>query len=183
MTPTQDVKLIPEGKYPGKIVDYSISQKSDNSEPVLEVMFELDVSNLGKRKLTLYKYFKGNALEYTLKFLATVGMRGNDPGILVDNHYGTGTLDETSDFEVEVIQETYEGKVRNKIGWVNRRGTSKVGGAQAMGLKQKLGDLRGPMMKARKDANIPDSKPAESKPKEQATASDAADPSSDDCPF
>lgn len=176
---TQDVKLIPEGKYPGKIVDYSISQRNESSEPVLEVMFELDVPNTGKRKLTLYKYFKGAALEYTLKFLATVGMRGNDPGILVDNHYGTGTLDETSDFEIEVIQESYEGKIRNKIGWVNRRGTSKVGGAQAMGLKQKLGDLRGAMIKARKDSNIPETKPKEQPP----ATTEVVDPDSDNCPF
>lgn len=178
-----EAKLIPEGKYIGRIADYSIAQKIESTEPVLQVLFEFDVPQIGKRRLTLFKYFKGNATKYTLEFLATVGLRGNDPSVLIDNHMGSGCLDEEGEFEIEVLQEFYDGKQRNKIGWVNRpggMGIAKVGQGQAAGLKQRLGDLRGAMLQARKEKGVGEPAP---KPEAAPASTAAADPSTDDCPF
>ena len=156
-----DFQLIPAGKYLGKIIDYAIVRKNETSKPELRVQFEFEVPGQGKKKLTAYKHFTGDATKYTLQFLAKLGLKGNDPSILIENHFGSGWLDEKGTFEIEVIQETFNGKTRNKIGWVNRPGEMGVGKAdatEAQGLKSSLGDLRGQMMQAKKDANVSETK-------------------------
>lgn len=151
--------VIPAGRYTGKIVEYAITKRDGQSSPELQVQFEFDVPGVGKRKLTSYKYFTDKGRKYALQQLAVLGLRGNDPGVLVENHYGSGYLDEESEFEVEVIQETYQGKTKNKIGWINRPGAggvAKVEGSAADSLKSQLGDLRGGMVQARKDTSTED---------------------------
>jgi len=158
-------QLIPSGKYMGRIVDYAITQREGQSVPELQVQFEFDVPGMGLRRLTSYKYFSDKGRKYALQLLAILGLRGNDPRALISHHYGSGYLDEEAEFEIEVIQETYQGKSKNKIGWVNRPGIGGVAKAddkQAASLKSQLGDLRGGMAQARKDTKTED--PSENDP-------------------
>lgn len=151
--------LIPVGKYMGKVVDYGIVKREGHSTLELQVMFEMDVPGQGKRKLTCYKYFSEKGRKYALQLLAILKLQGNDPAVLIDHHYGSGKLDEKGFYEIEVIQESYNGKVTNKIGWVNDPtsvGVAKPTTGEAQSLKSQLGDLRGSMLQARKEINATD---------------------------
>ena len=78
---------------------------------------------------------------------------------MIDHHYGSGKLDEKGLYDIEVIQESYNGKVKNKIGWVNdpdAMGVAKPSTGEAQTLKSQLGDLRGSMVQARKEMNTSD---------------------------
>ncbi|MEZ4871242.1 MAG: hypothetical protein R2827_03145 [Bdellovibrionales bacterium] len=156
---TNEKNLIPAGRYIGRIIEYAITKREGQTSPELQVQFEFDVPGLGKRKLTSYKYFTDKGRKYALQALAILGLKGNDPSVLVENHFGSGYLDEEGEFEIEVIQESYQGETKNKIGWVNRPGAggvAKVEGNAAQSLKGQLGDLRGSMVQARKDTNTDD---------------------------
>ncbi len=151
--------LIPVGTYMGKVLDYGIVKREGQSSLELQVMFEFDVPGLGKRKLTCYKYFTENGRKYALQLLAILKLQGNDPAVLIDHHYGSGKLDEKGLYDIEVIQESYNGKVKNKIGWVNdpdAMGVAKPSTGEAQTLKSQLGDLRDSMVQARKEMNTSD---------------------------
>lgn len=153
---SENKELIPVGRYMGKIVDYGIVKREGQTSLELQVMFEMEVPGLGKRRLTCYKYFTEKGKKYALQLLAILKLQGNDPSVLIDHHYGSGKLDEKSLYEIEVIQESYNGKAKNKIGWVNDPsavGIAKATGGEAQSLKNQLGDLRGSMMQARKEMN------------------------------
>ena len=157
----ENKNLIPAGKYMGKVVDYGIVKREGHSSLELQVIFEFNVPNLGKRKLTCYKYFTENGRKYALQLLAILKLQGNDPSILIDHHFGSGMLDEKGTYEIEVIQESYNGKVKNKIGWVNDpastgAGVAKPTSGEAQSLKNQLGDLRGSMVQARKEMKTSD---------------------------
>ena len=155
----ENKNLIPVGKYLGKVVDYGILKREGHTTLELQVMFELDVPVMGKRKLTCYKYFTDNGKKYALQLLAILKLKGNDPAALIDHHYGSEMLDEKGTYEIEVIQESYNGKVKNKIGWVNDPnavGVAKPTTGEAQALKNQLGDLRGSMVQARKETNSSD---------------------------
>ena len=110
---------IKEGYYRGRVLDSGFGPKDgEEGTPYLAVKFEL--SNLEGTEndvigaLTGYFYLSDKALDGTAKKLRAIGYVGNNSEELAD-----GTKLRGMTCQVQVTPEVYEGKMRNKIGWVN----------------------------------------------------------------
>jgi hypothetical protein len=64
--------------------------------------------------LTAYLYLSDKALEGTAKKLRAIGYTGKDSSELAD-----GTKLRGMTCQVQVTEELYEGKLKNKVGWIN----------------------------------------------------------------
>lgn len=108
--------LIKEGYYRGEVLDSGFGPRDgDEGTPYIAVKF--DLSTLDGHEpvgsLTGYFYLSDKAIEGTARKLRAIGYVGTDASELAD-----GTKLRGMECQVQVTQEAYEGKVRNKIGWV-----------------------------------------------------------------
>lgn len=113
------------GAWRAKAISADFGRTAKSSEQVAVLLEFLDGPNQSQR-ITWYGYFTEKTADRTLESLMIAGWDGDDLYELV----GLGT----TDFEAVVEEDTYEGKTRTKVQWINRM----YGNTPAM--KQKLND-------------------------------------------
>jgi len=151
-------ELHAEGRFRARAIEGAWGHSNGGTEQCA-VMFELETGG----KLTWYGFMTEKTVERTMNSLIACGVSDLE------------TLDGLGSDEVEVTVEhdTWEGKTRAKIAWVNRLGEggvamkNKVTGSEA---KSMLSKHKGNFLKLQKAAGVAPGKPA-SKPK-PASASD-----------
>lgn len=104
---------IPQGKYRARAKNADFGFTLNGKEQVL-VTFDLLDPDYDGETISWFGYFTDKTQERTMQALRYCGWQGDD----VTN------LDGISDQEVELVieHETYEGKTRAKVKWVNRLG-------------------------------------------------------------
>lgn len=103
--------LIPAGTYMAKAVEWDFGTSGTGKEQVAVLFAIADGEHQGTR-LTWYGYFHEQAArERSFKALRAAGWTGKDLFALE----GMGTLDA----QIVVEHDSYQGKVRAKIAWVN----------------------------------------------------------------
>lgn len=111
--------LIKPGKYIAKVVEYGIPETKEGASPSIALTFEFEVEGV-RKQLTYYGYLTSAAAEYTLKNLITAGFKHDRPSMLCKPN---AFIDK--EVQIVVEHETYEGKTRAKIRWINELGAAK----------------------------------------------------------
>jgi hypothetical protein len=105
------------GSYPGKLIDWAITETKDGS-PQVVCMFEY-LQDGKPLRLNWFGSFKEKAYERTIEALRFLGLQGVDLSILADGAMGKGlTKDKVADIVVEV-RPNLTGKLVAGIAWVN----------------------------------------------------------------
>jgi hypothetical protein len=110
-------ELIPEGWYYGVVADHGYGPPDgQDGTPYLAVKFDLETmsDNQPAGSITAYLYLTDKAIEQTAKKLRAIGYVGTEGSELTDGSRMRGMR-----CQVQVTQETYNGKVSNKVGWIN----------------------------------------------------------------
>jgi len=112
-------EIIKEGYYRGRVLDSGFGPRDgDTGTPYLAVRFELSPLDATEEQvigtLTAYLYLSDKALEGTAKKLRAIGYTGKDSSELAD-----GTKLRGMTCQVQVTEEPYEGKMKNKVVWIN----------------------------------------------------------------
>lgn len=102
------------GNYRGKALGAALGVTSKAAE---QVAIEFELLDLSGTRYTYFGTFGDKALEHTLKALRASGWRGDD---LADLSSVGGP--DAPEVELVIENETYEGKTRARIRWVNPRG-------------------------------------------------------------
>lgn len=154
--------MIPEGTYVARVIEHEPGYSSKKGTP--QVRLKWGLKNGGQEGVTLdqYLYFTELSSEIAFKVLDAAGWDGNDEVDLV----GVGSVDA----EIVVKHEEYEGKVRERIAFVNKPGE----GPQMSKPVEDKAEFRRVMRAMRAVSGIG---PAQAKP---ATQNDAGE---DDLPF
>lgn len=128
--------MIEAGTYVAKVASKVISL-TKKGDPQVVVTFNIK----DKGSVTYFGYFSDKALPYTIKNLITLGLKGNNPA---------GEIEIGKEVELVVDFETYEGKDRLKVKYINSLDASKNVKAipQDMALA-KLAALEGAVVAAR----------------------------------
>jgi hypothetical protein len=110
------MSLIPEATYPARAVEYEFGT-SDNGTEQIGVSFRITQGDYAGRVLTWYGFFNTpeNA-QRAIKSLRACGWKGDDLATL------TGLTENDVNIVVEV--DDYQGKVTNKVAWVNGAGVA-----------------------------------------------------------
>jgi hypothetical protein len=164
---------IPAGRYKARAIEATLGLTNGNKEQV-GVLFEILEGDQAGARITWYGYFHGTTPEKgaknakrTLESLRACGWKGDD----------LTNLDGVTECEVElqVERDTYEGKERAKVAWVNKIGGIAMkspltgGAAQAFAAK-----MRGLAMSVK--AEVPEPPPVQ-------TPQQAMGIQDDDIPF
>lgn len=107
---TETTNLIPAGVYRARATDAQLGQTNSGSEQVA-IAFQVLTLGFENQRLAYYGQFGEKSLEITVKALRACGWQGLD---LAD-------LSGVSANEVNLVveHETYEGKTRARVKWVN----------------------------------------------------------------
>lgn len=116
------------GSWPGKVRDYGMTL-TKNEDAQVAVTFEvefLDSSVTPPEKYIKHLTWRGSlkegkAEEITLRALATMRMKGNDPLLLADGP-ASGAIADGFEVMLDIQEEEYNGKFTKKIKWVNAAG-------------------------------------------------------------
>ena len=108
--------IMPAGTYIAKIVGTKIGTTS-KGDPQVEVRFENDDGE----HISYFGYFSSKALPFTLKTLKTCGWDAAEHGMDVTSLHGSTAL-VGKQVEVVVEDNEYNGKVNQKVAWVNSLG-------------------------------------------------------------
>lgn len=103
--------MIETGTWRAKAVGAELGYTSKGHEQVAVAVEFLDGPNAGK-SMTWYGYFTERTADRSLESLMIAGWDGEDLSALT----GVGT----TEFEVVVELDTYEGKTKPRIQWINR---------------------------------------------------------------
>ncbi len=111
--PDEDGPLLPEGDYPVKAVKHRMGFSGNENEQIGILLNVTDGEYKGRR-LLYYGTFTDAGMEFTIKAMRALGMQGDD--IERDAH----TMYTSNAQAVAVVQhETYQGKTRAKVKWIN----------------------------------------------------------------
>lgn len=130
--------LIPAGNYNAKALSASLSQTS-KGDPQLEIRCEITEGDLAGSNITYFGYFSEKALPITFKAMRTAGWQGDNVEDLTSINGG--------EISIAVIQDTYNGKTKNKIAWINPKRASPLDASKAKTfadqMREKLRALEG----------------------------------------
>lgn len=117
------------GVYKAKIKDYGFTEPKAGKNPQAMVQFTIiEEGPLPKDppdEITWYASFNGGALPITLETLVhTLGFRGQTGAELVEG-IGSKMLNEDAVYELDCQNETWEGKERLKVKWINLEGAAR----------------------------------------------------------
>lgn len=106
---------IPDGRHLAKVIDYGLGKTATGKDQAW-AKFKLDGDGA-----EIYWYgtlSEGRGREITIDALLTMGFAGNDLTALEDGS-GTNALDEKKSVIIVVEQDTYNGKTKPKVKWIN----------------------------------------------------------------
>ncbi len=105
--------MIPNGNYTAKAMQWDLGSTKDGKEQIA-VQFEITEGEFAGHCLTWYGYFTEKTTARTLESLRYCGWSNDD----ISQMEGMG------DYLVQIVVEAemYEGKMRDRIRWVNRLG-------------------------------------------------------------
>ena len=110
--------LIPEDFYYGTVTDSGFGPRDgEEGTPYLAIKFDLTTMTEERApvgSITAYLYLSDKAIEQTAKKLRAIGYVGDNAAELEDGSKLRGMR-----CQVQVTQEAYQGKVSNKVGWIN----------------------------------------------------------------
>lgn len=115
--------MIQPGTYTAKIKDYGIFQKEGgNPAAIVEfVISEFDT----EQKITWFGYFHGGSREITVRTLIETFEFTGKTGEELAGGIGSNVINETRDYELVIEHDTYNGKIKPKIKYVNIPGRSR----------------------------------------------------------
>jgi hypothetical protein len=104
------------GTYYARPKSWQLGKSATKGTPQVEVLFEITSAEAAGQRLPWYGYLTPDALKYTVRVLDLIGFTGNDIDAI-----GTDAMPAPADVEVslEIAPETYNGKTRSKIQFVN----------------------------------------------------------------
>lgn len=103
------------GKYVAKLLEWKLGTSSKGGEQI-GLLFEITAGEFAGEKITAYKSFSESAFPWTEKALKALGWDGKD----FEDFTGLG--EKTAQIEVE--KDTYEGKTKLKVSWINPIGVA-----------------------------------------------------------
>lgn len=103
------------------VVNYGIPETDKEHLQVLVEFAAAEVDGQPPVQKFWYGSLHPNARKYTLEGLFACGMKGNDPTILLE----PGALEIGRTVEIVVGPDTYNGKTRERVKWVNPPGASR----------------------------------------------------------
>lgn len=109
------MELLPEGTYRARGLSAALGMTAQNKEQVGIEFVLLDSEGTEGARMTYFGSFSEKALEHTIKALRIAGWTGDD----LSDFQGIGT----TDVDLVVAHEEYEGKWSAKIKWVNPAGS------------------------------------------------------------
>ena len=154
-----------EGTFPAKVIDHDLECDDQMNLKTVHVKFEV-VDNDGECKtITAFMSMKGGAVPITMKNLVLLGFQGKaDKDILtLIRSQGEGkelkplALDGEKVVDLVLENETYEGKTRLKVKYINEQGRSAMKRSNVSAAAINLGglNLAGHIAEARKEVGAP----------------------------
>ncbi len=111
--------MIPEGKYQARAEHWKLGESANGNESVA-VDFKFVDPALGT--ILWFGYFSDKSYERTVESLRHCGWKGND---VLELDTPQADLN-TNEVELVIQHETYEGKTRARVAWVNGLGRAGV---------------------------------------------------------
>jgi len=109
------------GTFEAKVKDYGVT-KTRKGDPMAMVRFEIVDADGDGHNITWYGTFSSEkAAEITCEALAVCGWTTKNPADLAKGS-GSGVLDEDKIISLTIASDTYEGKTRMKVKYVNPPG-------------------------------------------------------------
>lgn len=159
--------MLPEGTYRAQGIQASLTAAGNGTEQVAVVFNIVDPAEFVNQKITWFGFFTEKTLERTFKALRLCGWEG-------DNLADLSGVD-ANQVDIVVEHESYEGKTRARVLWVNEAGSGGVAirpmaEAQAKAFAAKL---RAKVLAFDKKQGAP--KPAASRPPASRAVDEGAD--------
>lgn len=112
------------GRYTGYIRNYGLGENKSGM-PNVWINFDVKDTNGDTYGYTWFGSLKeGRAREITIDALLACGLTGNNLENLKSGIEG-GALDQTQGVELHLEEETWDGKTRLKVKWINKQGGMK----------------------------------------------------------
>lgn len=116
------------GQHKGTVRDYAITE-TKAGDPQVAIEFDVQFNDVTTTPPTPYVKLltwrgslkEGKALEITLRALATLRMKGNDPAILAEG-VASAAISFGQEAMLDIQEEEYNGQFTKKIKWVNSVG-------------------------------------------------------------
>lgn len=160
--------------------------ETDSGKPQVAVGFQILTEGADPGYITWHGYFTEKTADRTIESLRLCGWQGDDLTELTDSNPAANLS--ANEVELVIEDETYEGKTRAKVQWVNRPGGALALKAPLVGdkLKAFAAEMRQNIraFDAAKGVKRPAARPQSSTPPPPHIGDDAAPPlTDDDIPF
>lgn len=137
--------MVKPGTYVATVLNHAITETKAGN-PQAAVSFSFSDAD-GSHQITWYGSFSEKAMPHTVKGLLACGLKGNNPA---------GELEIGKEVSIVIEHDTDDdGKVRNKVRWVNSIGGFQRAVAPDLA-KSKLANLEGAVMLARQKLGLVD---------------------------
>jgi hypothetical protein len=110
---SDDVRF-PNGNYRARAVSMALGRSSNKGTDLVAIEFELKQEGYEGQRITKHSYFTEKTIDRTFEELRICGWQSDD---LTDTT-GLGS----TEVELVIEAEEFEGKTRSKVQWVNRPG-------------------------------------------------------------
>lgn len=137
--------LVKPGKYLARVVSYGIPEPKPGKMPSVVLTFEFEEDGK-KRQLTWFGSLSEKAIEHTAKSLIIAGMKSDMLSTLCE----PGAFHE-KDVSITVEHDTYEGKTRSRVKWINEPGSAQFKSLRPEVVNSQFGNLTGYMKATRKE--------------------------------
>lgn len=111
-------KDIKAGKYMAKALQGAFGKSKEKNTPQVGVEFAFNTPEGTRETIWWVGFFTEKAKEKALETLALIGFNGDD-------RFGADSFDHNAEVEIVIELETYEGKSRPRVTWVNEPGGRK----------------------------------------------------------
>lgn len=140
---TQDNGL-PPGKYKARAIDGALGESGEKKTPCVDVMFRIEEGDHAGEEIGWQGWMTDKAVKTTFRALRNMGWQGDNVTELVG-------IDQNI-VELDVQRETYEGKTRTKVKWVNRPGGFRASPLATDQAKAIAAKFKGYAIESRKEA-------------------------------
>jgi len=128
-------ELIKPGTYKARVIDYGFTQPKEGKQPQAMVMFEFmatiwdaqtNSASESIKKLGWFGSFNGGAKPITVKTLVETFEFKGRTGVELLEGIGSNQINESRVYELEIENNTWEGKTNNRIKYVNIPGQART---------------------------------------------------------